>query len=258
MLEGQQLKQKLATGQPCLGCWINFTDPCVAELLTTSGFDFFIIDAEHAALGIESVQANIMATKGTPVAPMVRVPWNDPVLIKRVLDAGAAGVLVPMIRTPEDARLAVAACRYPPQGIRGFGPRRPADYERHFQPYIDTANDNIVVWLQVEHVDAVDNIDCICQIENIDGLFIGACDLSASLGLLGQTDHPNVLAAIERTFQAARAAGIPIGMAGPADPKFAAQWIRKGVQFIVLGSDQNYLVHASQSVLKGVRKLLAE
>lgn len=254
MYEGRLLKNKLRTGKVCLGTWISFTDPTVAELLTESGFDFFIIDSEHAPLDVESVQMNIMATKGTEVTPIVRVAWNDPVLIKRVLDVGAGGVLVPMIRTPQDVRNAVMACMYPPTGIRGYGPRRPAGYERHSQEYIASANDNIVVWAQIEHIEAVNNIEEIVATRGLAGLLIGSNDLSGSMGMLGQPRHPEVLSAIDKVIAAGKRSGIPVGLAGPADPQLAGEWIGKGIQFITLGGDQGYLVQASEAVVKEVKQ----
>lgn len=258
MFEGIKLRSMLRERKVCLGTWINFTDPCVAELLCGSSFDFFIIDSEHSALGIESVQLNVMATKGTDVAPIVRVPWNDPMHIKRALDVGAAGILAPLVRSAEDVEAAVAACMYPPAGIRGFGPRRPANYERNFTEYIETANDNIVVWVQIEQIDAVNNIEAIVRSPRLDGVFIGSYDLSGSLGLLGQTGHKRVLEAIDKTIAAAREAGVSVGMAGPCKPETAFNWLSKGVQFITLGSDQSFLVNASHAVTSGVRKLLEE
>lgn len=256
MFEGQRLRWKLQAGEVCLGTWINFTDPCVAELLCGSGFDFFIIDSEHGPLDIEAVQHNIMATKGTTVAPVVRVAWNDHVLIKRALDVGAAGVLVPLVRSARDVESAIAACMYPPDGIRGFGPRRPANYERDFGEYIATANDNIVVWAQIEHKDAVDNIEEIVRVPRLDGIFIGSCDLSGSLGLLGQTQHELVQQAVAKVITVGTRAGVSVGIAGPAKPESAFAWISKGVQFITLGGDQGYLVYASQTAVSGVRHLL--
>src|SRR5207253_3124908 len=120
-------REKLRQGQVCLGTVISFTDPTVTEALCPV-LDFVWIDMEHNALSLETVQAHIMATKGSDTTPLVRMPWNDPVLIKPVLDIGAAGVIVPLVRTAEDVRRAVAACLYPPEGIRGFGPRRPSNY----------------------------------------------------------------------------------------------------------------------------------
>ncbi len=196
-------------------------------------------------MDIESVQRNCMATKGSDVAPMVRVPWNDPVMIKRVLDAGAAGILAPMVRSAEDVVRAVEACLYPPAGIRGFGPRRPANYERNFAEYIANANDHIVIWVQIEHIDAVNAIDEIVSVPRLDGVFVGSNDLSGSMGLLGQPRHPQVLAAIDRVIAAARGAGVPMGIAGPAAPVDANAWLEKGVQFMTLGGDQG-LAGASQ------------
>lgn len=257
MFEGKKLREKLHAGEVCLGTWLNFTDPCVAEILSGSGFDFLIIDSEHSAQDIESVQGSIMATKGSGVAPMVRVAWNDPVLIKRVLDAGAAGVLVPQVCTAEEATQAIQACLYPPQGIRGFGPRRPANYEREFSEYINTANDNLVIWAQIEHIDAVKNIEEIVRVPRLDGVMMGPCDLSGSLGKLGQTQHPQVLEAIERTLAAAKANSVPAGMPCPSQPEAAFQWVQKGMQFITLGGDQSYLTRASHAAVSGVKKLLS-
>ncbi len=254
MHEGKRLKEKLTKGEVCLGTWINFSDPTVAELLTESGFDFFIIDTEHSAQDNETVQLNCMATKGTPVTPMVRVAWNDQVLIKRALDVGAGGILIPMVRSAGDVENGVAACMYPPTGIRGFGPRRPAGYERHFAEYIKTANENIIVWAQIEHIDAVNDIDQIVRVPNLSGILIGAFDLSGSMGILGQTGHPDVQAAIMKVIQSAKAAGLPAGIAGPGDVDLACKWIEKGVQFITLGGDQGYLVKASHALVGGVRE----
>ena len=256
MYEGKALRDRLRAGGPCLGTWTGSTDPCVAELLCGSGYDFIIIDAEHGALDIESVQQNIMAMKGTGPAPMVRVAWNDPVLVKRVLDCGAAGVLVPFIRSARETEQAILSCMYPPQGIRGFGPRRPSNYERDAAEYIATANESIVVWVQIEHIDAVNAIGDIVQVPRLDGVFIGSNDLSGSLGLLGQPRHPRVLEAIELTIDAGRKAGVPVGMAGPSVPQAAFDWLSKGIQFITLGGDAGLLRDASQASISGVRELI--
>lgn len=253
MLEGTRLRNKLRAGDACLGTWINFTDPTLAELLAGSGYDFFIIDAEHAALDIESIQSLVMATKGTDVVAVVRVPWNDPVHIKRVLDAGAGGILVPNVRTLQDVEDAVSACLYPPEGIRGYGPRRPAGYDRHGADYLKTANDGIVIWAQIEHVDAVGIIDRIVEVPRLDGVFLGANDLSGSMGILGQTGSARVQDSILRVIAAARAAGKPAGIGTPPRPEAALAWLGKGMQFLTLGSDQDYLVAMSHLMVSSVR-----
>lgn len=256
MFEGKKLRDRLHAGQMCLGTWINFTDPRVAELLCSSGFDFLILDSEHSALGIETIQHNIMATKGSQVSPIVRVAWNDAVLIKQALDMGAAGILVPLIRTAHEARQVLAACLYPPAGERGFGPLRPTHYYRQFGEYIETANDHIVVWIMIEDIEAVNNIEEIVRIPRLDGIFIGQFDLSGSMGLLGQINHPRVDAAIEKIIYAAKAASLPIGITSPPRPEIAFQWLSKGVQFLTLGDDITYLVDASQGVVSGLKNLV--
>lgn len=258
MFEGRVLRQKLHAGQTCLGTWVNFTDPCIYELLAGTGFDFLLMDAEHGAMDTMEVQANLMAVKGTSTPTVVRVAWNEPWMIKRVLDAGAAGVLVPLVRTADDVRRAVEASLYPPAGIRGWGPRRPSDYERSGAAYAANANDHMVVWVQIEHIDAVNNIEEILQTPHLDGVFIGSNDLSGSLGLLGQPRHPQVLAAIDRVIAAAHKANVPMGLAGPAKPEDACAWLQKGIQFITLGSAEAYLVQTSQAVLSGVRQQMAQ
>ena len=177
-------------------------------------------------------------------------------MIKRVLDAGAAGVLVPLVRTADEVRRAVEASLYPPPGVRGWGPRRPSDYERSSAAYVANANDHMVVWVQIEHIDAVNCIEEIVQVPHLDGVLVGSNDLSGSLGLLGQPRHPQVLAAIDRVIAAAHQAKVPMGIAGPARPEDAYAWLEKGIQFITLGSAEGYLVQTSQAVFGGVRALM--
>ena len=256
MYEGRELKGKLGRGQVCIGTWISFADPTVVELLAGAGYDFVVIDTEHSPLDTLTVQASVMATKGTKTAPIVRVAWNDAVLIKRVLDLGAAGVLVPMVRSAGEARAAVAACLYPPRGIRGFGPRRPSNYEREAAEYIKTANDNIVVWAQIEHTGAVDNIEEIAAVDGLAGIFIGANDLSGSMGLLGQSGHPDVQSAIAEVLAAGKRAGLPVGIGGPAKPEVIKDWIDQGMSFVTMGSDQGMLVACADGAMGELAMML--
>jgi len=257
LTHGEKLRAKLDRGHICLGTWTASCDPCIAELLCGAGFDFLMIDWEHGALNIETVQRNVMATKNTGVAAIVRVPWNDPVLIKPVLDAGAAGILVPMVKTPEEARRAVAACMYPPAGVRGFGPRRPSDYERDAARYIARANETIAVWAQIEHIEAVRNVRKIVRTAGLSGVFIGSNDLSASLGLLGQPEHPRVLKAIDAVIEAGKDAGMPVGIGTSLDPRSAHAWLRKGMQFVTLGSVSSILTGAADAAVSALRELVA-
>ena len=258
MFEGKRLRDRLRAGEICLGIGTASSDPCEAELLSLLGFDFLLIDSEHGALNIESVQQVIMATKGTDVAAIVRVPWNDPVRIKPVLDAGAAGVVVPLVNTAQEARLAVAACMYPPVGVRGYGPRRPSNYEREAEEYIAKANDNLTVWVQIEHQEAVNNVEEIVRTPGLNGVLIGSNDLSASMGLLGQPRHPRVLEAIAKTIAAGKEAGMPVGMAGPGDPQAAFERLQEGLQFIILGSATSFMASATEAALSRVQQLIKE
>ena len=178
------------------------------------------------------------------------------VLIKRVLDVGAAGVLIPMVTTAEETRNGVAACMYPPEGVRGFGPRRPANYERDFTEYIERANRDMIVFVQIEHVDAVNNIEEILKVPGLDGVLSAACDLSGSMGILGQVGHPRVRAAMEKVVAKAHEAKVPAGIAGPRTAEAVFKWISRGVQFITMGNDQGFLSMTSDNAVAELRKLL--
>jgi 2-dehydro-3-deoxyglucarate aldolase/4-hydroxy-2-oxoheptanedioate aldolase len=248
-----KFREKLERGQVCLGTGITFSDATVTEALCGL-LDFVWIDMEHNPMALSAVQAHIMATKGSDTAPLVRVAWNDPVLIKPVLDIGAAGVIVPFIRTAEDARLAVAACRYPPEGIRGFGPRRPSNYGRLSGPeFCAAANAAILVHVQIEHADAVRNIAHIVAVPGLAGIVIGPNDLAASLGHTGQPRHPDVLRTIESVIAQARKAGRFVGIGAGDDPEILTEWVDKGVHWLSMGADFILLVRAAAQIASRVR-----
>ena len=251
-------KERLHAGEHLIGAWITLADPCVTEMLCGSGFDFLLIESEHTPQSIETVQRHIMATKGSSTAPMVRVSANDPVLIKPVLDAGAIGVLVPQVSSAEDARRAVAACLYPPAGIRGFGARRPTDYGRDIAGYIERANREMVVWAQIEHIDAVNNLDVILAVPGLDAVCTGQFDLAASMGLLGQVGHPRVIEAIERIIARARHAHVPVGHMLGTDPHTAYDWLRRGAQFVSVGQDFTFLIEGANRTISELGRLLRE
>ena len=254
MENANKFRDKIRIGQPCLGLGISFNDPAVTESLCTT-LDFVWIDMEHTGMSLESVQGHIMATKGTDTAPLVRVPWNDPVLIKPVLDMGAAGVIAPMVRNAEEARNAVAACRYPPDGIRGFGPRRPADYGRHFGPeFCKRANESIIVIAQIEHIDAIKNIDEILAVPGLTGIVFGPYDLSGSMGHMAEPGHPEVVQAMEMVVAKASKTKLFIGM-GVGDARQAKEWLDKGVQWLLLGVDFGLLVKTTTQIANDVRLL---
>jgi 2-keto-3-deoxy-L-rhamnonate aldolase RhmA len=235
------LKQKWKRGDPSPGMWIRLTDPVVAEIVDMLGLDWVAIDSEHVAYDLQTLQILVMLLSNTPT--LIRVPGNDPIHIKRILDLGAAGVIVPHVYSAEEARRAIAATKYPPVGVRGTGPRRPGRYGDLEGEYLASANDVTIAAIMVETVGAVEAIDEIVMIPGLDAIMIGAVDLSASMGLLPHFDDPRVTTAIDRVIASAEAARITriSGRApNPDDPTDV--WtmrglLRQGLNAIPLASD---------------------
>ena len=253
MENANKFRDKLRRGQVCLGTGIPFTDPTVTEALC-SVLDFVWIDMEHCAFSLETVQAHIMATKGSGTTPLVRVPWNDPVLIKPVLDMGAAGVIVPQVCTAEEARRAVAACRYPPDGIRGFGPRRSSNYGRVGGPgFCLAANEEVIVIVQIEHIDAVNNLDKILAVPGLTSIVVSPNDLSGSMGHLGEPEHPDVLSAIDTVIAKARRNDVFVGIGIGPDLEVVIEWVEKGVQWVATGDDVTLMLQAADQITSSVR-----
>jgi 2-keto-3-deoxy-L-rhamnonate aldolase RhmA len=250
-------REKMLRGEICFGTTITFTDPAITELLAGE-LDCVWVDAEHNALSLESIQLHLMAVKGTPAFPLVRVAWNDPVLIKPVLDIGAPGIIVPLIRTAADAAQAVAACRYPPKGIRGFGPRRASRYGRDGGPeYCAQADAAIMVNVQIEHAEAVKNLDAILATDGLAGIVIGPNDLAGSMGHSGSPDHPEVQKSIDTVISRARAARKFVGIGASAEPEALADWARRGVQWLSVGADFVLLRQAAAQMIAATRAQLA-
>ncbi len=246
-------RDKLQRGHLCLGTVITFSDPAVTEALAEA-LDFLWIDMEHNPLSLEAVQGHLIAAKGSGAAPLVRVPWNDPVLIKPVLDIGAAGVIVPLVRNAEDVRRAVAACRYMPDGVRGFGPRRPTNYGRTGGPeYIKKANASVITIVQIELAEALDNLDEIVSVPGLTSVVVGPNDLAGSLGHPGEPRHPDVCRAIDTVIAKGRKARLPVGLAGLGDPDDLAAWIKKGIAWAPIGVDFGLLVRGITQLTQQVR-----
>ena len=194
-----------------------------------------------------------MAAKGTPAVPMVRVPNQDQTYIQWVLDAGAGGIVVPQVQSAKAVQQAVSASLYPPRGVRGFGPRRPAEYERHYHEVVTTANDHVVVIAQIENIQAVEAIDEIVRVADLSAVIIGPGDLSVALGTPLDKKHPTVLTAIDRVKAAATSGGLPVGMAGTSDVETAVSWLQQGFQFATLGNAHGMLMRASRDFVERVR-----
>jgi 2-dehydro-3-deoxyglucarate aldolase/4-hydroxy-2-oxoheptanedioate aldolase len=248
---------KMRRGQTCLGTIITFNDPAVTEALAPA-LDFVWIDTEHNAFTLEIVQAHLMATRGSDCTPIVRVAWNDPALIKPVLDIGAAGVVVPFVKTADDVRKAVAACRYPPEGMRGFGPRRAANYGRmSAAEFCRTANDAMITIVQIEQIEAVNNIDEILAVPGLTGIVTGPFDLAGSMGHPGNPAHPDVQRALTMVVEKASRAGIFAGVSVGDDPELLVDWVNKGARWLAIAADFVILVRAIETTARAVRERLA-
>ena len=247
------VKERLQQGQPVVGHWISLASAAVVEIMAASGMDWLLFDMEHSPAGGETVEAMIRAMKGTVTVPLVRVAGNDPVLIKQALDRGALGVLVPLVETPEQARAAATASRYPPEGIRGVAGTRANRYGADLAAYFAEWNRQVLVSCQVETARALEQVEAIAAVPGIDLLFVGPNDLSAALGCFRQFDHPRFLAAVERILEATRRASIAAGYmtAGAAE---ALARIDQGFRFVALGSDARLLAGGTQAVYEEVRE----
>jgi len=242
------LRRRLDQGGRALGCWLHMASPIAAEIVALAGYDFVLIDHEHGAGNLLGAVSQIQAVSATPAATVMRVPWNDPVYIKRALDTGIEGVMIPAIEDAEAARAAVAACRYPPAGIRGvaYSVTRAADYGLRAAEYGAKANDNLVVMCQIESPRAVDNIAEIAAVEGVDVLFIGPFDLSAAIGKAGRFDDTEVAAMLERAEARALESGVVLGGIPKAGDDVAAMHER-GYRLVVGGSDVTHLRDAARA-----------
>jgi 4-hydroxy-2-oxoheptanedioate aldolase len=221
---------------PPLGSWIMSAAPAVAEAMGFCGFDFLVVDMEHSPLEIADTTSMLRAIAGTPAEPLVRLPWNDQVLVKRVLDAGARSVMFPFVQSPEEARAAVSYTRYPPQGVRGVAAIHRGSRFGQWKDYFKVANDDIAVVIQLETPAALERLAEIAAVPGVDSLFVGPGDLSAAMGRIGDVGHPEVQSLIERAVDLAHAAGKPIGIVG-ANPDMLSRYTRYGYDWAAVASD---------------------
>jgi 4-hydroxy-2-oxoheptanedioate aldolase len=244
-----KVKQLWREGKPAVGSWMNLASPSCAEIMSHLGFDFLVVDAEHSPVGIETIQQMLMAISASDTVPMVRVPSADPAVVAQILDAGAYGVIVPMVNSRADAERAVQACRYPPKGSRSMGFGRADQYAG--KDYKAHANDEIALIVQIEHADAVANIEEIFGVPGIDAYFIGPADLAASMGVpvvLGDNPDPRHKEAVAKIIEAGKRHGIPAGF-HLATPDDANRRIAEGFRFLALGTDVFFLTGSARAAL---------
>jgi 2-keto-3-deoxy-L-rhamnonate aldolase RhmA len=239
-------KQALAARQRLVGLWINWPYPPLVEALAGSGFQWMLFDMEHSANDLQLMGQQLLALRGTPVAPIVRIPMHDIVWTKRVLDAGAPNLMVPNIRSAREAQEAVSFSRFPPEGQRGVaGSTRASGWSRH-KDFMARANDEVGVILQIESREALAELDAICRVEGVDAVFIGPSDLAAALGHRGQVAHPEVQAAIAQAIRTARTAHKTIGILvgdGRAEP-----YLEQGATLVGVGADVGLIVQAADAL----------
>lgn len=244
-------KEKLRAGQPALGGWIMIGHPSSAEIMAGEGFDWIGVDMEHNSTSVKDVHVIALALKGTNCDLLVRLHSCDPVLAKLVLDNGAAGIIVPSVSTTAQAAQAVAMAKYPPEGTRGAALCRATDFGRNFDGYFRNHNQNVVVVVMIEHRDALPHLDAILGTPGIDAAFIGPYDLSASMGLAGQLQHPEVLAAQQTILEACRKHGVAPGMhVVPVDPKELQKRLAQGFRFVACGLDTLFIQHGCRTMLE--------
>ncbi|KJU81332.1 4-hydroxy-2-oxovalerate aldolase [Candidatus Magnetobacterium bavaricum] len=249
------IKKKLRSQQVTVGSWITIGNPIIGEIMANMGFDWLTIDMEHSAITISEAQQLIQVIELAGVVPLVRVGDNNPLLIKRAMDAGAHGVIVPMVNSKDNAVKAVESVKYPPIGIRGVGLGRTQGYGFTFDEYKNWVNDGSIVIVQIEHIDAINNLDEILGVEGVDGSIIGPYDLSGSLGVPGEFQDSRVLNAIEYYETTCHKLEKPAGFHIVKPDAEAANYYKKqGYSFLAVGLDTLYLGQKCKDVLEQITR----
>ncbi len=254
-LRNNPVKTKLKKGQLTIGSWVTMAHPLIPELMAPAGFDWLCVDMEHSSIDLAQLLPMVISIEANGMVPLVRVGELNANLIKRVMDAGAYGVIVANISTALQAQQAVDAVKYPPTGKRGVGLYRAQGYGRQFEDYKKWLAAQSMVIVQIEHIDAVNNIDAILSVKGIDALMIGPYDLSGSMGKPGKFDDVKVKAAIDTVLKAAKRHAIPAGFHSvPSNPQLAKQYIKKGFKFLAFSLDGLFLSDAAVAAMHILRR----
>jgi 4-hydroxy-2-oxoheptanedioate aldolase len=248
-LPANPLKRALRERRPQIGLWSMLASPVATEIAAGSGFDFLVLDMEHAPNELTAIRDQLQAMQGSAAAPVVRPPWNDTVVFKRLLDVGAQNFVVPMVQDADDARRAVAATRYPPRGVRGVAVATRANRFGRVTDYLQRASDEICVHVQIETRAALANLEAIVAVDGVDGLFIGPSDLAADFGQLGNSAHPEVRRAIDDAIARICATGKVAGILAPIEAD-ARHWLALGATFVAVGSDLGVLARQTEALAR--------
>ena len=243
------LKERLGSGKVCLGTWLTIGTSDVVDILKNLGFEWFVIDTEHSYLSAESAKSIIQTLGASNQTPLVRVGINDQLLIKRALDVGAKGIVVPLVNSGEEAKRAVRYAMYPPRGVRGAASSIASAYGLKLGEYLRTSNDDLVIAVQIETKEALGNLDEILSTDGVDVGFVGPTDLTVSLGLIDDRNNPQVIEAMKHVVSACeKYRKVPGTMAVSVEE--ARKWIELGFRFVSLGSDAKQLIMGANSFLK--------
>jgi 4-hydroxy-2-oxoheptanedioate aldolase len=240
-------KRALKAGKPQVGLWSTLSSSYTVEVVAGAGFDWLLLDSEHSPVDIENLLTQLQAAAPYASHPIVRIPWNDMVNMKRVLDIGAQSLLIPYVQTAEEARSAVASTRYPPAGVRGVAGTTRATRFGRVKEYAKRAHEEICVLVQVETQSALGSIEAICAVDGVDGVFIGPADLHASMGHAGETANANVKPLIDDAIRRIRKAGKAPGILTPNEAD-ARHWLECGALFVAVGSDAGILARGADAL----------
>jgi 4-hydroxy-2-oxoheptanedioate aldolase len=246
-LPKNQFKSALKSARPQIGLWSSLSSSYTVEVIAGAGFDWILLDSEHSPADLENLLGQLQAAAPYPSHPVVRVPWNDMVTMKRTLDVGAQSLLIPYVSTAEEARAAVAATRYPPAGVRGVAGTTRATRFGRVKDYAKRAHEEICVLVQVETQGALDNIEAICAVDGVDGVFIGPADLHASLGYTGEIANPKVKPLIDDAIRRIRKGGKAPGILTPNEAD-ARHWLECGALFVAVGADVGILARGAEAL----------
>ncbi|MBO6897934.1 MAG: HpcH/HpaI aldolase/citrate lyase family protein [Shimia sp.] len=252
MVQSNPFLTAIREGKPQIGLWVSLGDALTTEVVAGAGYDWLLLDMEHGAGELPDVQAQLQVIKGYDSTAIVRPDWNDPVKVKRLMDLGATGLLFPMVQNAEEAAAAVAATRYPPKGIRGFGGTTRATGFGRDKVYTTTVEANTAVLVQVESLQALEHVDAIAAVDGVDGVFFGPADIAADMGYLGQAMHDVVWAKILPAAMRLISKNIPVGTL-VRDVAFARRLLGAGFTFVACGSDAGLLARAADTLLEEVK-----